>query len=510
MLLPDEILRQIFMYIDTHSVDQKFRLSQVCSQWRRVALGQRHLWNRISIMTPLDGIRLPLLLERSGSAALDVQLLWQYRFREPMPTSYERRVAAMRLVDSRARLHRLFIDVNRVETQALSPLLTDGLLFPVLKELEIRSLQARPQAFQLSFFAPQLGRLELYEVDSMDWGPLLPRSLTHVYLDRCNSAGLELLETIFRQCAELQSLTLRTLAFPVDFPGLKTPAAQLVPRLRALDLSADVTDLVTILRTGFRGFILEELTTEAYDGCMDSDTKQLLAEVLMGMSPLHSLQLVDDQDIILRDGSGRTRRMRVWNEDSSWHWPDVWIELADQHKACESMKKFHIRSFDWNVLAGAFSERPPLGEDIEVHVDLDSDQINDRYNFEHDDPPVPELDKFSKGLRYLKCGNLGRIVFADHADWEGNSDVNGSRAQVIHTLLEALVCESSVVEVCLSQAGLEKPTRQPSEEVTVAIRNLLNTKDKYILCRHCTTVLSVKQLMYLKAILSEHQLQAIG
>jgi hypothetical protein len=339
MQLPDELLRQIFMHIDTHSVDQKFRLSQVCSQWRRAALGQRHLWNRISIMTPLDGIRLPLLLERSGSAALDVQLLWQYRFQEPMPTSRECRVAAMRLAGSRARLHSLIIDISRADTEALSPLLADGLIFPVLEKLEIRSFQTRPEAFQLSFLAPRLRRLELYEIDSMDWGRLLVRSLTHLYLDKCHSANLELLETVLRQCAELQSLTLRTLAFPVDFPGLNTPAAQLVPRLRALDLSADVTDLVTILRTGFRGITLEELTTEAYDGCMDSDTKQLVAEVLMGMSPLHSLRHVDDQDIILRDGSGRTRRMRVWNDDSSWRWPDVWIELADQHKACESIKK---------------------------------------------------------------------------------------------------------------------------------------------------------------------------
>ncbi|ETI25068.1 hypothetical protein G647_04438 [Cladophialophora carrionii CBS 160.54] len=510
MHLPDELLGQIFMHVDTHDVDQKFRLSQVCSQWRKAALGLRQMWNRMSIMTPQDGHRLPLLLERSGSAALDVELLWQHRYQEPMLTSSERVLASTSLGGCRDRLQRLFVDVNRMETQQLSPLLAAGLSFPVLENLEIQSSYNRPQALRLSFLAPQLRRLRLYQMDAVNWGQLLARSLTHVHLEKCFGADLDLLETIFKQCAQLQSLTVRMLASPVGFWDLETPVAQLVPRLRALDLSADVTDLITILRTGFRGLLLDELTTETYNGHMDEETTQLLAEVFMGIDPLHSLQCVDDQDMILHDASGRMRRMRVWNEDSSWIWPDVWIELADRHRACDTMKKFRIRSFDWNDLAGAFSERPPLAEDIEVHVDLASNVIDDPYNFEYDDPPVPELEKFSRGLRYLKCQKLGRIVFTDNENYEGNSNINaGSRAQVIHTLLDALVCESPVVEVCLSQAGLEKPTKQPYEEVPIAIQTLLDTKDKYVLCRHCATVLSAKQMADLKAVLSEHQLKAI-
>ncbi|EXJ60103.1 hypothetical protein A1O7_04255 [Cladophialophora yegresii CBS 114405] len=509
MHLPAEILGQIFMHVDTHDVDQKFRLSQVCSQWRKAALRQRHMWNRMSIMTPEDGHRLQLLLERSGPIALDVNLLWQYRFQDPMLTSPERVMASTSLAGCRDRLQRLFINVNRNQPYDLSPLLAAGLSFPVLEDLEIQSSYSRPQAFQLSLLAPQLRRLRLYEISAMDWSRSLAQSLTHVYLEKCSGADLDLLETVFKQCARLQSLTLRNLPFPVGFRGLEMPAAQFVPRLRALDLSADVTDLVTILRTGFRGLLLDELTIETYDGHMDDETTDLLAEVLMGMDPLHRLQRVDDQDIILQDASGRMRRMRVWNEDSSWIWPEVWIELADRHKACDTMKKFHIRSFDWNVLAGAFNERAPLAEDIEMHVDLVSNVVDDPYDFEYDDLPVPELEKFSIGLRYLKCRNLGKIVFADHENYEGNSDIHSSRAQLIHKLLEALACDSAVVEVCLSQAGLEKPTKQPYEQVPVAIQKLLDTKDRYVLCRHCATVLPAKQMADLEAVLSERQLKAI-
>jgi hypothetical protein len=80
MNLHDELLRQIFEQLDSCDMNQTVNVSQVCSRWRFVALGQRNLWNRIAIKTPRDGSRVPLALERSGSAALDVKLLWAHRY----------------------------------------------------------------------------------------------------------------------------------------------------------------------------------------------------------------------------------------------------------------------------------------------------------------------------------------------------------------------------------------------------------------------------------------------
>ncbi|KAJ9611584.1 hypothetical protein H2200_004768 [Cladophialophora chaetospira] len=488
MQLPEEILRQIFCHIDSHDVDQKFRLSQVCSQWRTVAIGQRLLWNRLRIMTPLDGQRLPLILERSGSAALDVELLWVYRHKEPMLTPEERKLAATQLAGCLKWLRRLFIDIGRAEPKVSSALMAKGLSFPNLEDLEVQSSLSRTQKFDLSLSAPQLQRLVLYEMGKVDWQSLLAKSLTHLSLIQCWNAELTLLDTILQQCPELRALTLRQFPFASEFPGLKIPAVQLVPHLRFLDLRADAVDLSTTLRTGFRGLPLDELTTEMYNGFVDDETKQLISDVLdvQAMESLYSLQSIDDQEIVIRDRTDRAARMKVWNEDGHWSWPDIWEELAAQHGGRHSMKKFRIRSHDWNVLAGAFNACPPLADSIEIHIDLNSDDIIDQYDFEYDDTPVSELEKAEKGLRYMRCSTLRKIVFADHEHWSGNSSC--SRVEVVIQLLKAVQTASATVEVCLTDAGLRWDT-DSDDELCDTIGNVLMRDERYILCHHCRTVL---------------------
>ncbi len=416
MDLPGEILRHIFSYIDSYDIDQKFRLSQVCSQWRIVAVGQRLLWNRTSVMTPLDGNRLPLVLERGGSSVLDIKLLWQYRYKEPMLSADKRTLAALRLRDCRERIQSLFIDIRRSDQpRSLSALLASELEFPVLESLEIRKDVDPNKRLQLRLSAPCLKRLVLSRIDVVRWRKLLVGSLTHLSVKMCNAADLRLLDTILRRCPELTSLTLKQSCFEMGLPELVSRAADCLPHLKVVDLKADVVDLITALRTGFRGLRLDHLSTKMYNGFVDDETKQLMSEVLQGMDLLHSLQVIDDQDIIIKDSADRFRRMEVWNEDGHWQWPDVWQELANQHQARETMKKFRIRSLDWNVLAGAFSACPPLASGIEIHIDLNSDAISDTYNFEHDDYPPAALDKAEVGLRYMRCSALSRVVFGDHA-----------------------------------------------------------------------------------------------
>ena len=281
MRLPDELLRQIFQHIDSDDIGQKFYLAQVCYQWRKTALGQCSLWNRIAIMRPLDGKRLFTVLDRSGSAPLDVRLLFQYSsarvetaataskwrkrvqnlFADKLHMEHNSAVfqhghqeqvlnvsARVGIATTLARCHKrlrsLFIDISHMGKQApvLTPLLGVGLSFPILEDLEIRNSEYYDKECDLSFSAPRLNSLKLRRQGAVAWEPLIVPSLTHLFLKKCFQADLHLLEIILHRCPELRSLTFHKDFHHVtdsvaDFYALKTSARLLVPHLKFSDLS---------------------------------------------------------------------------------------------------------------------------------------------------------------------------------------------------------------------------------------------------------------------------------
>lgn len=474
--LPDELILQIFLHVDSHDVDQKYRLSQVCSRWRRVALNNQRLWNRFCIMTPQDGERLSTLVERSGSAALDIELFWYFRYKEQMLTADECIAAVQILIACRNRIRRLFIDVSRADPKSLSKLVSVSLDFPMLQELKFKCGEFDRNRLRFFISAPQLKRIDMYKAGVSEWESLFVSSLEHLDLVYCEDAAVDLMDTILSRCGQLQSLTLTTGPFGIDFLGLRGKVAELVPQLKSLDVCADAVDLVTLFRTGFRDVVLDHLAVTSYNGFVDDDMKALMAEVLRGMDSLQFLNVVDDQEVRLQDGCGRTRQMGVWNDDSSWEWPALWVELATRYGAHKSVKTFCVRSCDWNELAGALRKPLPEATNIELRVVLTTDVIDSTYNFMYEDPVVPEDEKAAPGLRKLFCPTLRRMVFIDSEDYKSNC--SGPRVDVIRRLLRAVDMGTNAVEVCVSEAGL-------AEWEANEFHELLFTNDMFTRCSHC-------------------------
>ena len=122
-------------------------------------------------MTTIDGKRLPLVLERSGSMALDVKLLWQRRFEQPVLTQFERMVVAKSLANCRERVQHLFIDVSHIQPQTfpLHSLLGVGLSCPMLEDLEYQTSHFLKIKCHLSFSAPRMKHLDLQRQGARKW-----------------------------------------------------------------------------------------------------------------------------------------------------------------------------------------------------------------------------------------------------------------------------------------------------------------------------------------------------
>lgn len=475
MRLPHDVLADIFLHPDSHSVEQKYRLSQVCSFWRRTALGLPLLWARVTVATPLDVARLSTVLERSKSVALDIQLPWYYRhyahrYRTDLPLSDEARstvVAA--LVPQRGRIRRMHVIYTRSTAIALRHMLWDDLVFPMLQDLELHgSWITEPhmpalQPLQLS--APKLLRLYLSSVKIDDWESILPPSLAHVHIINCSSAAdARLIPTIFQRCSQLRQLRLTLHKYRCAdglLPsGLTIDVAQLVPSLRSLDLWVGPSDCAAVLRSCAA---LHEIAAGVESGIVDDKAKLLIAQLCRGVGPLVELHVPSDRDIVLRDGAGRTRRLQI-GSDTHWRWPDVWAALATSHSAHASVAVVRLRTTDWNDVAGAFDAVPPEAPDVALHVHLHSERVNR----ELWDRPSP---------RRLTLPNLRLIKFHDHDDFRG------SRAEIIHKLLGLVHCASPRVEVCVAGAGLDKGNSDTEGSVTTFRDKLVN--GKWTLCGHC-------------------------
>jgi hypothetical protein len=467
MEIPEELLSQIFSHVDSYDISQKFHLSQVCSRWRVVACGRPLFWTRLSIMT-----------ERSGSVPLDVQLLWYYRYKEVLLSTPERKGVAIALAACRHRIRSLIIDNSREKPHGLSPLLCAGLTFPMLEHFEFQGAEYEREKLSLSIHASTLKVLKLSWIGATVWSQLFGPCLQQLYLEACDTAAINLMDDILRNCPGLRSLLLRATPFNTGFSGGTIDAAGCAPDLKTLDLRADVNELVMLLRSSFSNLCLDRLNTSTFNGFVDDETKELIAEVLRNLDALQGLHLVDMTVIQLEDRAGRFRRIEVWNEDGLWEWPQVWLELAMVHGGRDTISKFRCHSQDWNTLAGAFNVCPPLAAGVEICIDLASDGIDDSDDFEFDETPVPDLEKAERGLRYLHCPNLRKLVFLDTPDYRFNSA--SSRWDVVRRLVRATQFEGSTVEYCISGAGLGDLSS--SEQLCGQFEEV---GSRWILCRHC-------------------------
>lgn len=487
MQLPHDVLGDIFMLVDAEHdanehIEQKFRLSQVCSYWRTTALSRPLLWAYTNVRTQRDEMRLPTTLQRSIPVAVAVTL-WRWRYEK---SEIPRRTAVEALVAHRARIKSLRIYPD-CHFPAGSSLLDDGLVFPILEDLTVHvSFLLEETSTAIALSAPRLLNLYLIQAHIRDWKKLLSPTLVRVEIHTCApNADVTLLPTIFEQCALLQHLSLRApFKKNLEFPGLSPePAQQLARHLRILDIDVDTAHVVAVLRSGFIDVMLQEIRAYSGDGTIDDDKRLLMAELFRGVGPLVELRLPDEMSLIVQGQSGCIRRIELLDNDAFWAWPELWLELTAKYDMHASLETMHVCAWQWNDIACAFDLQPQTAQCFELHVHLDRRVVAYSYQDEVVFDVEHGVVATVSALHRLTCPGLLKLVFHRVSVECDPDDETGWPAEVILYLLPYIDCVAEEVELCLCNAG---PDTDPSRRWAIAMRDgLAEIPDsKWILCGH--------------------------
>ncbi|KZV94873.1 hypothetical protein EXIGLDRAFT_497008 [Exidia glandulosa HHB12029] len=215
---PPELLAHIFSWLD---IAGRARVTEVCREWRAIALGEPSLWTQITIRND-EGIRcFEDLLRRSGTLCLALDL----DYRDPN--------AVAPIIAS---------NISRIASLTLRGICPTG-LFHGPSATQLREFEHRNDSELISIprsnWAPNLQRLSLSGFYVSLLGDDRPfRHLTHFYGSLANSDATEL----FTHCPHLVLLHL------TDIEGLQyLPRPPIPPSLSTLNLHA-YANLRTYLR----------------------------------------------------------------------------------------------------------------------------------------------------------------------------------------------------------------------------------------------------------------------
>ncbi|KZV89815.1 hypothetical protein EXIGLDRAFT_721050 [Exidia glandulosa HHB12029] len=475
MHIPGDLLCDIFRLVDGASVDQKFRLSQVCTYWREVALDAPLLWSSLTLADSLDANRLPILLARSRNLPLDIIL--------PQNNSIRFNKPAVDLLTGRVRMRRLHIH-HGTECCFLPRLLEKGFTFPLLEELVIiRTSEVGPQIF-LFVSAPQLRRLHLTYTDCEKWHGLLVPSLEHFTLDYDPADWVPaLLPEVFAHCRRLQTLSYRgaTSSMWIGMRGvfpLQANPGPLVPLTGLQTLRLDMAVSPQFLRAVVGLRVLDEVEIVTSGSLPDQVTQELISEVFRGLDAVVELQfdkIEYRQSFSIRDRAGRIRRVSAAFGllDQAWSLPQLWLELVQRLDIITTLQTLRANIIIWKDLVDAFAERPPDGE-LEMHL-----KLHRGYSPEFSHPYGRRLEALP--VLQLNCPKLYKVVFHDYDPERIHWRESGlSRTSVILHLLTSITSTAPRISVCVSDAGLAKE----AEDVTASALGA-QFPVKYVLCSHC-------------------------
>ncbi|KAF5325440.1 hypothetical protein D9619_010043 [Psilocybe cf. subviscida] len=240
--LPDEILLYIFLVLRDlyfHPETKWQMVTHICRHWRHVAIGSPALWTRLDMPPPA---LIPLMLERSRSAPLDVHL------QAPDPT------------DSITTLTTILLEIKRIRTLRFSTVpdsfldVAHDILAGLDQDWEASLLESlsigifsrgepytTPVKLAMDVFRPthRLRKLRL-SGGCYSWGMLPLPNLTHLELyGKCLGAvsGAQFMEAL-RPMQKLERLSMNWEQINIhQFPPTPHPQPIYLPCLQRLDIS---------------------------------------------------------------------------------------------------------------------------------------------------------------------------------------------------------------------------------------------------------------------------------
>ncbi|KZW01375.1 hypothetical protein EXIGLDRAFT_760868 [Exidia glandulosa HHB12029] len=489
--IPSELLIYVLNLAcaeDIYDIVQKFRLAQVYVYWRAVALDHPTFWARIRIKTSKDAILLPSALAHSVGATLDVEIIWKHcsHLATILPDAEQHAVVAALLAPAqRLRLGRFCFQYSYAMQGSLIPLLGAGLDFPALTNLEIQGVYGAQGSLQLRLGASSVRNLALSHVNVASWDTLIIPSLKRLYMK--TPLGREtvwLLTTILSRCTVLRELEWNN-PTPTHVPldVLVQHSGSLARQLHILRLGVDVGPYDVLRFINLHRAPLDpihDITVGVWTGHqIGGEMLQLLPEVLRGTSSLLDLRVDTDETIVIRDESGRIRRMVIWNPNHAWGISELWVTLATHYAVDKSLQSLRMRTLDWAGFTDGFSKRSPISltvGHISLCGDLEYDTIKDETWGSDTRPP-------SRPPGILNIPSLGRLVLSLDGDTVGNPESIVSVINRVRKILQLIDCDSDAsgrVEVCIADAGLPRGEELPTRETL-----LHGFSGKWDLCPHC-------------------------
>ncbi|KAJ6546791.1 hypothetical protein B0H19DRAFT_1265789 [Mycena capillaripes] len=461
-LIPD-LLSEI-MFRLPWDIEEKFAFAQVSRLWRDLALNSPLFWSSFAGRDDYRGVseadcyRLPLLLERCGSSTM-----LHIRFLLTQTTDLLKV-----LVPYAARIETL--DVEFREGGDVEPLLGSNLEFPALKILRLEGPEWGRAAL-LSLTAPQLRTLDIQHLDPINWGSLLSPTLENIRLYQAGDANVETLSDIFKQCPRAWRVVLHANGSwdsdRTDHDFDVFARRPLAPALRELDLRLADSDLGPVLKAGFSDVVLHTLTGCIDNGNSDEDLELLTGALLPGLGTLVGFQLLEWNQIELRDQNGHIRRLQCWNNDASFEVRNVWGYLSTHYDLCRTIREIRMRLADLYEYVKIFQLYPPqLQDGITLAIETDWDTSFSRYTHDEGDS--------EKAARKLPIPGLARVGFFTSRDRYSSAD------SIFEALANIEPTTARKVEVCIGNNKLRKKDQDAFAAFRTGVQG-----DHWVICSHC-------------------------
>ncbi|EJD35202.1 hypothetical protein AURDEDRAFT_130761 [Auricularia subglabra TFB-10046 SS5] len=214
--LPAEIIAEILLSTP-FSFQEKVAISSVSRSVRNVAINLSSFWSQIEVRNPPDLIRAPLLLKRSRSALLEVDLDGTGMGAEEAEICS--RLATL-IIPHRSRIRILLIMLPTLAP--VHELVHSESVFEELVEAVITESAFRSDLFLVSIVAPRLRVLRVYgyitpRLESLSYTGLR-ELLLHLPTEEMST---ELLNAVFNGCTSLRELVLGT--YPLGDEEAVTP-----------------------------------------------------------------------------------------------------------------------------------------------------------------------------------------------------------------------------------------------------------------------------------------------
>ncbi|KAJ7359531.1 hypothetical protein DFH08DRAFT_932002 [Mycena albidolilacea] len=273
LLVPD-ILREILLWLPS-DIDQKFRVAQVSRYWRDTTLHYPLFW---SSCRAICTNRLPIVLERSGTTLLHIELLFLTGLPGP-DTDWPTKafvallpyVACIETLEIELSEGYLISDTFPPSPETIEPLLRSNLEFSSLKTLRL----VAPYSFEgytprILMKAPRLQTLDLQYFVSEDLDALLFPGLENIRLYEPRIKSVETLPYLHSMCKGAASCAV----------GMRRRGTTIWVLCRPME-SADIAHIPT---TWFSNVVLHILT--AWLAMFIPHLELVIPASLRGVGPL--------------------------------------------------------------------------------------------------------------------------------------------------------------------------------------------------------------------------------